>query len=799
MKKLFSHLKKTLVLALVLLLSTSPSLAWGQTSVNARPIVVLSVDGDNAALYRGISRSITPRPGMRLATGHQLATGADTNLLFRLDTDSVVKMDEESRVEVSTSLNRLSLNIPEGQSLVHLAPKEPNQQFDASVGSLTFEVTGTMFVIGHGVDYVYIVLLSGSGEVNGTPVSAGYRIISWQDENGDIHTLIIGIIPEDLNNFTLQAIWDNQDYLSESGDFITEEFLEEVSEILNRRTQEPVRIRSENDDDRGNGGIIGNGDNDIGDNGANGDNGDNDVQMLLPGSGTATDPFRIETFRHMQYAFTPWDLDTSLAQISPHRNAYFILMNNITLAPGWQIPGTFNGNFNGAGNTITWQNLQGADGGLFEFIGEDGIVQNLILRGNVDSGSKRGNIGGFTTWNWGKLSNVGFIGSVTSSNFQSVGGIVGQNEPSGIITNSFFSGNIISYGPVGGIAGANWGDIRNSFSEGSLSFVEPNIASTVGGIVGLNMGRITDVYSTADIKSLFTAGGIVGNNTLGMDFTTGAITFTGEVIRGYSTSSIDILDWGSAGGISGYTYGSSLGRVVAINSSIDGFLGYRISGCGFIHGGSMATAYAWEGITLGSAINNTDGTTVTTERLLEQDFWANNLGFDFNNTWTFNPGSLPTLTGVGHGYQRPPAIPVPLFAPLQFPFIFCEICEEYPCICEYEEYEYYEYEYNEYYYEYEEYKYDLPYLKDPEEGEEDADYNDDLDTDMDIGIDIDETDKKEPEDDELKEIEAEEEDEAYHPEEDYPVIDDTPPGDDTIDSEVYEESGADKPYEIYEP
>ena len=87
---------------------------------------------------------------------------------------------------------------------------------------------------------------------------------------------------------------------------------------------------------------------------------------------------------------------------------------------------------------------------------------------------------------------------------------------------------------------------------------------------------------------------------------------------------------------------------------------------------------------------------------------------------------------------------------MQFLFIFCEICEEYPCICEYEEYEYYEYEYNEYYYEYEEYKYNLPYLKDPEEGEEDTDYNDDIDTDT--GIDIDETDKRELGDDELKEI-----------------------------------------------
>lgn len=756
MKKLLSRLKKTLALTLVLLLSASPSLglAGTGTNINARVITVSSVTGNNAALYRGTSRSITPRPGMRLATGHQLATGEDTNLFFRLDTESIVKMDEESRVEVTTSVNRLTLKVLEGSCLVHIAAQNRGQEFEVQVGNLIFGVRGTMFVIGHGVDYVYITLLSGSGEVKGTPVFEGYRVISRQDED----YVITNIVLEQLNRFNLFAVWNNQNYLLENSDFVTEEVLEIVEYLLFGSLHE-TRDQTEE------GGSLGY--DEEYDNEDNGNDCESDSSApynpyvprypydpydpgyphypydpydpyhpLYRGYGTPASPWLIRNFDDMQW----W-----VEQPNWYRS-HVMLADNIYFESGWYIPTghhsqLFTGTFDGDGYSIRGFD---ASSPLFgNTINSGGVVKNLLVEnGSVNS---RFNAGGIVNLNLGTILNVGFTGTVQAGHFQSNflgAGIVADN--SGIITNSFFEGNVLS-DFAGGIAAANRarGVIADSFSTGTIY----GHNRWAGGIVADNAGIIRNVYSSADVIGVNRAGGIAGQKiggNMSSVFATGSVISTG----------------GDAGGIIGQvsSTAASFDNLIALNSTIEGGGGSAGGVIGnYFLGVPAVPLFRSFSAAMSVTPGGYHGTQVSDRfEMLGSPWWQTNTNFDFANVWEMSVHGLPILQNVGNHrvstsqvVMMPAAgFAAPLFTPL---FILCEICEEYPCICEDEEYDYTEYEY---------YPRDYNHYDENEDEETSNNYED--------------IDKKEPEDDELKEVDVEEE-EDDEDEGDNPIIDNEPP------------------------
>lgn len=131
---------------------------------------------------------------------------------------------------------------------------------------------------------------------------------------------------------------------------------------------------------------------------------------------------------------------------------------DLTGLPLDMIP-VFAGTFDGQGHTIQGfrPDGQGYVAGLFRYIREGGVVQNLTLKGNIQAVNEKECIGGLCGINYGTIKNCSFSGVVSGQNI--VGGIAGRNETSGNITKCSVDGRITGYYSTGGVVGTNHGVI----------------------------------------------------------------------------------------------------------------------------------------------------------------------------------------------------------------------------------------------------------------------------------------------------------------------------------------------------
>jgi len=234
-----------------------------QAATRSRTISVFRVEGRNSTIYRNNGQTSRASRNFRLSSGDALETGFATNLYLRMDMESLLKMDSNSYVSVEMDTNMLNLTVDRGIALVDVAEHHDGQETILNIGSVSLTVRGTMFTIGHGTDYVFIAMLSGSGEVDdiilesgqiltafhytdiGNVNIAGQIINEWTDQDTATNVAISTIQLEDLNYFTLNSILDNQDYLLENSDFVDEQILEMIppllEEIRESESQETAR------------------------------------------------------------------------------------------------------------------------------------------------------------------------------------------------------------------------------------------------------------------------------------------------------------------------------------------------------------------------------------------------------------------------------------------------------------------------------------------------------------------------------------------------------------------------------
>lgn len=121
----------------------------------------------------------------------------------------------------------------------------------------------------------------------------------------------------------------------------------------------------------------------------------------------------------------------------------------------------FSGTFDGGGHIISGFDYTG-DGyvtGFFRYIGDTGVVRNLVLQGNVDSDNERECVGSICGINYGVVRGCIFQGTVSGRD--TVGGIAGINESTATISDCTVRGRITGYYSTGGIAGINHGAVNN--------------------------------------------------------------------------------------------------------------------------------------------------------------------------------------------------------------------------------------------------------------------------------------------------------------------------------------------------
>ncbi len=152
------------------------------------------------------------------------------------------------------------------------------------------------------------------------------------------------------------------------------------------------------------------------------------------------------------------------------RGKCFVLKNDIDLS-GYvvnTIP-TFSGVFDGGGHYITGirYNKGSYGNGIFRYVEEGAIIQDLNIKAEIRARDEQEITGGLCAINSGLISDCTFDGKVNGKNI--TGGIAAINEATGRIKGCTNRGQISGYYFTGGIAGKNYGDIAYSYNKGAVN------------------------------------------------------------------------------------------------------------------------------------------------------------------------------------------------------------------------------------------------------------------------------------------------------------------------------------------
>ena len=172
---------------------------------------------------------------------------------------------------------------------------------------------------------------------------------------------------------------------------------------------------------------------------------------------------------------------------------------------------TFGGVFKGNGHTLSglFFTDEGSVQGLFRYIREGAVVQDLTLSAVIAPTGTPAKVGGLVGENSGSIESCNFTGVVTGSS--SVGGIAGVNTVSGRIEDCTTNdGAITGEHYVGGVAGENYGSVVRCTNhlQVNTKAVKPApqldnvdwkklndtenapVCTDVGGIVGYSRGLL---------------------------------------------------------------------------------------------------------------------------------------------------------------------------------------------------------------------------------------------------------------------------------------------------------------------
>lgn len=175
----------------------------------------------------------------------------------------------------------------------------------------------------------------------------------------------------------------------------------------------------------------------------------------------------------------------------------------------FQMIPVFAGTFDGDGHTISGFHSVGDGyvGGLFRYISQGGVVQDLHLKGSVVGTEEKECIGSICGINCGEIRGCSFTGILNGKD--TVGGIAGVNEGAGFITDCTVRGRVTGFYMTGGIAGLNHGTVTYCANEAGINddsqWVMEDDEMGGGLLQGLGSSdRDVEIYSGVD------TGGIAG-------------------------------------------------------------------------------------------------------------------------------------------------------------------------------------------------------------------------------------------------------------------------------------------------
>jgi hypothetical protein len=226
--------------------------------------------------------------------------------------------------------------------------------------------------------------------------------------------------------------------------------------------------------------------------------------------------------------------------------------------------------------------------------------------------------GGLVGENWGEIneSTASIAGGQHSATDTVTGGLVGINHSDGTIDSCTTEHDLsTSAGNIGGIAGVNQGEIRNTTANGNVTALS---GINVGGLVGDNItvdgtATIRHSHATGNIVGGDSyLGGLVGKNTQGSIercSASGTVRGGTNCIGGLVGASLSsgMIEYSYAYGATGNAQACRVGGLVGHLESSDIIHAYArgdVTGetdvgglVGHLEGGSINYAYAWGDVT----------------------------------------------------------------------------------------------------------------------------------------------------------------------------------------------------------
>ena len=256
-RKLIAAVGFGLAFVIVAVVATGIFLS-GRLPVTARLVNIHNVDGYDVTLAREPGgRSVTPRSGQSIHSGSILNTGRNSFVYLQLDGTSMAKMDEVSRVSVSTLRNVLALNVQQGELFVEVEQLRPVHTLQVLIGHTTFSVRGTSFIIGYrqydSANVVFVTMLSGYGAMHipgvedEVLVQAGETLLVIFEQLDDEWQYVIRAI--DINYmslFELREIYRRRHILHDAG-FLTQQQVWQIPERIIHREVERAEMWARQD------------------------------------------------------------------------------------------------------------------------------------------------------------------------------------------------------------------------------------------------------------------------------------------------------------------------------------------------------------------------------------------------------------------------------------------------------------------------------------------------------------------------------------------------------------------------
>ena len=237
----FCDLFRTVLATVLAVALVFPSVAVSAATKDARSVVVFETEGDSVKITKGTPKEISAKAGQRLSDGYTVSTGKDSYCYLKLDEDSVVKMDQQSKLAVSkTSKDKLSLSVLSGSALVDAGPQAPGKTIETRVGNTGLTIRGTLFIVSQpqdGSGKIAITMLQGSGEVDGKILPEGSTMFVYDDNVAaeKVYSML-NVEVETMDLFTLLVVLDYKDMLMELN-LISPEELELIPQLIQEKIE----------------------------------------------------------------------------------------------------------------------------------------------------------------------------------------------------------------------------------------------------------------------------------------------------------------------------------------------------------------------------------------------------------------------------------------------------------------------------------------------------------------------------------------------------------------------------------